>query len=791
MNRFFIFSLMLIASSLAGFELISPQNQLELLIDPNEHQTVKTVAEHFSEDIAAVSGKKVSIIQDLSATGKTLLIAGTYANNRFIQQLSAEGKLDLKPIKNRWESWTEQTVKNPFPGIKEAFVIVATDRRAVAYALFNISEKMGVSPWYWWADVPIETIKSFSLSDDQWVSTEPAVRYRGIFLNDEDWGLQPWAAAGLDQDIMDIGPNTYAKIFELLLRLKANMIWPAMHNCTRAFYSIEGNREVADQYGIIISTSHCEPMLRNNVGEWHSKGKGSWNYVVNSRNIRKYWDQRLAETAFTENIYTIGMRGIHDGDMPGGGSLTSKTKRLEKVIRDQRKLLSNYYDNPQEIPQIFCPYKEVLGIYQNNLSLPEDVTIVWADDNHGHIRQLSNPTEQQRKGASGVYYHLSYWGAPQDYLWLSSTSPGLIWFEMNKALTTGANRFWVFNVGDIKPAEKELTFALDYAWRGNDIQADDIPGWIEGQMNRFFGEEYSSDLTRIMLEYYRLASGGKPEHLNKIQFSADDKINEAKQRILDYQTIKNEVKEISKGIPKNYRASFFQLIEYPIVSAAAMNEKFYYSTFDNQKRDAAFEEIQRLTQYYNEELSDGKWNKMMSWNPRNRPVFKKEQTSSRSQQKQLLKINANQFFKKVDSKDYNWLEIPSLGESGNALTLTPTQNWKTIDQKNKLELYFSLPNPQKKNMVLEVRTLPSHRIFDPLRMRYSVSINGEKEFFTDAYTPSSAGHYGDGEWSQNVLKGFCSRSFKLPQSTENEIEIIIRTYDPGIVFDQLVIIEKE
>ena len=290
--------------------------------------------------------------------------------------------------------------------------------QGAAFGVFELSKRIGVSPWYWWADVQPEKRDNLFVRGGTIIDGPPSVKYRGIFLNDEDWGLKPWAAANMDTDIKDIGPKTYAKIFELLLRLKANFIWPAMHPCTKAFYYYKDNPKVADQYAIVVGSSHCEPMLRNNVDEWtdnfqteYGKKPGPWRYDTNEKEIHRYWDDRAVESAKYESVYTIGMRGIHDGSMPGPKDEGEKIKLLDKVIADQRRILAARLKKPvEEIPQIFCPYKEVLRLYQKGLDLPDDVTNVWADDNHGYIRQLSTPGEQHRSGKSGVYYHLSYWG---------------------------------------------------------------------------------------------------------------------------------------------------------------------------------------------------------------------------------------------------------------------------------------------------------------------------------------------------------------------------------------------
>ncbi|MDD3079295.1 MAG: glycosyl hydrolase 115 family protein [Paludibacter sp.] len=442
---------------------------------------------------------------------------------------------------------------------------------------------------------------------------EPSVKYRGIFLNDEDWGLKPWAAKNMDNDIKDIGTHTYAYIFELLLRLKANFIGPTMYNCTKAFYYYPENPKTADKYTITVGSSYCKPILRNNVFEWvenykHEYGEkpGEWRYNINKPQIYKYWDDRARESAGYESVYTIGMRGVHDGSMTGPKNLNEKIKLLDSVIVDQRKILQNRLGKPaDQIPQISCPYKEVLTLYQKEVDLSDDATIVWADDNHGYNHQLSNAQKQKRSGGSGVYYHLPYWGKPHDYLWLSSISPSLISFEMTKAYEYGANRLWVFNVGDIKPAEMEIQFAMDLAWNINSWTPRNAYQWAD----ETFGEAYANDITNIKSIYYRLGHEAKPKHTGMVKFS----VAEQNERMKAYAEIAQEAEDLKKRIPYWLQDVYFQLIYYPVMGAKLMNDKVYLAQqslklmeqgdsaclkLTSMSHDA-FERIKQLTEVYN------------------------------------------------------------------------------------------------------------------------------------------------------------------------------------------------
>ncbi len=281
----------------------------------------------------------------------------------------------------------------------------------------------------------------------------PSVARRGIFINDEDWGLMPWSSQTYEPSGVAgrIGPKTHARIFELLLRLRANTYWPAMHNCSEAFYLTPGNKEVADRYGIFIGTSHCEPMMRNTNAEWKEYGEGDYNYLTNRKNVLEFWEERVKELSESDNIFTLGMRGVHDGHMEGAKNAEQQKEALSAIIKDQREMLAHDV-NPDldKIPQVFIPYKEVLDAYNLGLKVPDDVTLMWTDDNYGYIRHFPNPEEAARKGGNGIYYHVSYWGRPHDYLWLSTMHPAQVYSQMKMAYDKGIREMWILNVGDIK-----------------------------------------------------------------------------------------------------------------------------------------------------------------------------------------------------------------------------------------------------------------------------------------------------------------------------------------------------
>jgi hypothetical protein len=637
-------------SKAASFPIVEKSAANPLVVSADEPKVVSIAAALWASDVEAISAQKPRVETALPAKANHIIVAGTIGTSELIDQLIAEKKIDVSAIQGKWETWSTQLIQQPFPGVNEALVIVGSDRRATTYGILELSRMMGVSAWEWWADVQVPKQDQITLQIENKTYGSPSVKYRGLFLNDEDWGLQPWAAKTFEPEIGDIGPKTYAKIFELMLRLRANTIWPAMHGCTKAFYTIEGNAQTADDYAIVVGTSHCEPMLCNINAEWDHKTMGEWRYDNNDETIRALFEQRTKATSDFESIYTIGMRGEHDSPM-NAKDLTKadQINLLEKVIADQREILAREKGkNPKNIPQAFIPYKEVLDYYQNGLEVPEDVTLMWTDDNYGYIRQLSTPEEQTRPGGGGIYYHASYWGRPHDYLWLSSTSPMLIWEEMYKAYQFNCHDMWILNCGDIKPLEYNIELFMDMAWDIDKFPSSQaVKPHLKQWLSAKFGPDLSAQLTDLMLEYYHLSFMRRPEFMAWSQTEPTTKPqkteltqirygDELTKRLQAWENIADEVKRLNEVIPSTQKDAFFELVYYPLTGASLMNQKWLYhyknelaarqgrtSALDFAERSkAAYEQIQKETAYFNK-MQNGKWKNMMSMSPRNLPVFSK------------------------------------------------------------------------------------------------------------------------------------------------------------------------
>lgn len=623
-----------------AFTLASPRQTAAILYDASDAAVVKRAAELFAADVEAVTGRYPRVTSAAGETGPAVIV-GTVGGSALIRRLAEAGKIDTAPLEGAWERYLIQTVANPLPGIRKALVIAGSDRRGAAYGLFTLSELIGVSPWYWWADVPVKKHAALHVDAPPTYSQTPSVRYRGIFLNDEDWGLTPWASQTFEPERGNIGPRTYAKVCELLLRLKANYLAPAMHPVSTSFNQIPENKLVADTFAIVMGSTHCEPLLLNTASEWDTQTMGPWNYDKNKEGINRVLTQRVRENSPYENVYTLALRGLHDGAMSTTLPMHEKVRMLQQALLDQRQILAENIDRPVEtVPQAFTPYKEVLEIYSNGLELPDDVTIVWPDDNYGYMKRLSGVREQRRTGRSGVYYHVSYLGVPHSYLWFSTTPPSLMYEELRKAYDTTADRLWLVNCGDLKGSEMQVSLFLDMAWDIGRFTADNVVTYPARWLAGIFGEAYYDRLEAMTREHLRLAFPRKPEymgwgyHWNRFDHNCEQltdtdfsftNYDEAQRRLEAYRQLGARAEALLHEIGDEARPAFYQLVYYPLRGAELMNRMTlggqrnrWYARQGRAATNAVRDEVQRcydslqvITRGYNS-LLGGKWNHMMS-----------------------------------------------------------------------------------------------------------------------------------------------------------------------------------
>ena len=591
-----------------------------VVVSENDVPLAQKMATVLSQDIERVTGVLPQVAHR-NGKGATVIMA----TSEHAAELAPDVKVD--DLKGSWERFRITTRG-------QQLVIIGSDARGLAYGALHVSERIGVSPWYWFADVPVAKRSQLDYTEE-YTSKSPTIKYRGVFINDEDWGLKTWAEHTFEKEVGNIGPKTYDKVCELILRLRGNMLAPAMHTCTDAFYSHPESQQVAAAWGIMITTSHCEPLLFNNAApsEWDKSRDGEWNYLTNKATIWKKLDDRLKETAQYDNIYTMGMRGLHDEAMKGSTDPTVRARTLETVFVDQRQILESHKGRKAtEIPQIFVPYKETLDIYDAGLRVPEDITLVWPDDNYGYMKRVSNVAERQRKGGAGVYYHLSYLGTPHDNLWIATTAPMLMYEELKKAYDAGADRYWLLNVGDIKPMEVEVQHFFDMAWDLPAFNYDNANRYQAAWLGKVFGPQLTDRFQQILDTYYQLAWQRKPEFMGyEMEWDSDENNRlhdsdlspeELTNRLTAYQTISDEVDAIEKALAVELRPAFFEMLGYAVKSAYQMNRKFLLAQRNHEtgsqemarESRAANDSLMALLHRYNTQL-DGKWNQMLSQIP--------------------------------------------------------------------------------------------------------------------------------------------------------------------------------
>lgn len=526
----------------------------------SEAPVVRTSLDLLSRDLQTVLSATAHI--DIN-TGNILV--GTIGQSKLIEQAG----IDISALKNKKQAFMLAVSEDG------KLVVAGSDSHGTAYGILEISRLLGVSPWEWWADVTPEKKETFRLSGKFRELQSPSVEYRGIFINDEDWGLMPWSNKTYEpSDVKgEIGPRTNERIFELLLRLRANTYWPAMHECTLPFFLTKGNREAAKKYGIFMGASHCEPMACNAAGEWKIRGKGAYDYVNNSPAVYQFWENRVKEVAGQEILYTLGMRGVHDGKMQGAKTVEEQKAVLNRVFVDQRGLLEKYVNKDvTQVPQVFIPYKEVLDIYHAGLQVPEDVTLMWCDDNYGYIRHFPTAEERARKGGNGVYYHVSYWGRPHDHLWLSTMSPSLIYQQMKQAYDQGIQKMWILNVGDIKPAEYQIELFMDMAWNLDKVSSEGVTAHLKHWLERELGTSCAKTILPVMQEHYRLAHIRKPEFMGNTREEEKNPVyrvvkdlpwseREINERLNAYSELSETVEKAASKVPVDRQSAYFELVK--------------------------------------------------------------------------------------------------------------------------------------------------------------------------------------------------------------------------------------
>lgn len=629
-----------------GFALSIPSRNTSLFISSDDYSGVIRALNDLKVDIGKVTGKEPTLSFG-KPDGKNLtVLVGTLGKSELIDRIVSAKKLDVSAIKGKWENFLIQVISNPMPGLDQALVIVGSDKRGAIYGIYDISEKIGVSPWYWWADVPVShQDQLFVKAGTYWEG--PSVKYRGIFINDEAPALSNWVIEKFGQvvpsenppirgGVANYGHEFYARVFELLLRIKANYLWPAMWG--NAFNEDDAeNPRLADEYGIVMGTSHQEPMIRAQQ-EWdrrYSRTIGQWDYKKHPDVMESFWREGISRNKKYESIVTMGLRGANDSQMKG--DMKTNIAMVEGIIQTQQKILTEEMKRPlAEIPQTWCLYKEINDYYNEGMKVPDDITLLWADDNWGYIRRLPNEEERQRKGGAGVYYHFDYHGGPRSYEWINTNPLPKIWEQMSLAKQYGADRIWIVNVGHFRGYELPMEYFMDLAWNTERWTNDNLNEYTEKWAAREFGSTYAKDIAEIVSGYGKFNARKKPESLTPKAYSLTN-FNEAETVVADYKTLAQKAETIAAKLPKEYQDAFFQIALFPAKIGAVVND-LYVTAGKNQlyarqgrastndmaaRTKELFQADTALMTYYNKVYANGRWNHFMdqthlgytSWNP--------------------------------------------------------------------------------------------------------------------------------------------------------------------------------
>ncbi len=608
-----------------------------LVVCSNDWPGVIRAFTDLQNDLYRVTGRRPEFFTSSRAhRAEVIIVAGTVGRSALIDKLVRKGRIDVSVIEGKWESYLIETVDMPFPGVKKALVIAGSDKRGTIFGIYEVSKQIGVSPWHWWADVPVKKSTEIYVLPGRYVYGEPSVRYRGIFLNDEYPALTRWVQhtygevtpsvnPPIPSGVANYGSEFYSQLFELMLRLKGNYLWPAMWN--NAFNEDDTlNAKLADEYGIVMGTTHQEPMLRAQK-EWdrrYQRTLGSWSWTSHADTLIKFWREGIVRNKDYESIITVGLRGADDTEMGPGGPEANIAK-LEKIVDVQRRLIAEEL-NPDvtKVPQLWCLYKEVLDYYNEGLRVPDDVTLLWAEDNWGNVRRLPSSDERLRSGGAGVYYHFDYHGGPRSYQWINTNPIPKIWDQLSLAKQYGADRIWIVNVGHFKGYEFPMEYFLSLAWDTKAYGSDDLQGYTRRWCAREFGPDHADEIAFIISLYTKFNGRRKPELLSPYTYSLTD-YHEAEWIVNEYNALALRAEEIQQQLPVEMHDAFYDLVLFPVKACALVNE-LYVTAGKNAlyaaqgralanemaaRTEALFQADTALMGYYNRSFAGGKWNHFM------------------------------------------------------------------------------------------------------------------------------------------------------------------------------------
>jgi hypothetical protein len=810
----------------AGSLVIADASETAVIyVSTADYFLVQKAALFLQQDIEAVTGKKPEIVNTLPKSVKNIIILGSTDKSPVIAQLTASKKIAVDKIKDKWDAYMVKSVAAPVAGIGNALVITGGNKRGVAYGVFELSRQMGVSPWYWWADVPVKKHDAVYIKPATTISDAPKVKYRGLFINDEAPAFSGWTK----EKFGGVNHLVYEKIFELILRNKGNYLWPAMWG--NAFNDDDTlNPVLADNYGVVMGTSHHEPMLRAQQ-EWKRYGKGRWDYDSNEVVLKDFWRKGIQNMGTHESIVTVGMRG--DGDMPM--TRGTATALLERIVKDQRQILEDVTKKPaSETPQLWALYKEVQDYYDKGMRVPDDVTLLLCDDNWGNIRKLPRLTDKPRKGGYGIYYHFDYVGGPRNYKWLNTNPLPRVWEQMHLAYEYNVRDIWIVNVGDIKPMEFPISFWFDYAWNPEKIGADDIKKWSVNWAAEQFGPEHAAEIADILAKYGKYNGRRKPELLDDKTYSYDN-YEEAHKVTMEYNSLADEVEILNTKIPAEYRPAFFQLVMHP-VKACANLQQLYTSVVLNRvyaaKKDPytnsmadmvvkLYEKDSLLSVQYNT-LNNGKWSHMMDqthigytyWQqpPRNRmPAVQRLETSPVKPEPAVVRseepattesmipatargyaffekngyvsIDATHFSRVINSTAVKWKILPDLGRTGSSISPFPVTAATQKPGGSSPHLEYDVYINKADSIKVQCYFSPTLNFHNDEGIRYGVSIDNEQPQIISINKEDN----NQRTWEGWVANSILIKNSIHPSATAGKHSVKIWMVDPAMVLQKIVL----
>lgn len=788
-----------------SFTLVKPFVAAPILIDNNIDSGILKAIVNLSVDIDKVTGVSPILKVDKVSAEETVLLIGTIGKSKYIDDLVKNKKINASELQGKYEKYLIQTVQNPFEGVKEALVIAGSDKRGTIYGIYELSKQIGVSPWYYWADVPIKKQENIYIKRGKYTEGEPAVRYRGIFLNDEAPALSGWANATFG----GFNSKFYEKVFELILRLKGNFLWPAMWGS--AFYDDDPqNGILANEMGIVMSTSHHEPMAMAQ-SDWHRYVKRNnlpniWDYTKNTKALQESWRFGMKRAKDWEKVVTVGMRGDGDEAM----SEDTNIALLEKIVKDQRKIISEVTGKkPEETPQVWALYKEVQDYYDQGMRVPDDVTLLFCDDNWGNVRKLPEINSKPHKGGYGMYYHFDYVGAPRNSKWININPIQRVWEQMNLTYTHGVDRIWVVNVGDLKPMEYPISFFLDMAWNPSRFNPQNLLDHTEKWCEQQFGNTYAKNAARLINLYSKYNRRVTPELLNDKTYSLEN-YNEFETVMNDYRNLVIDAMRLYYLMPSEYKDAFDQLVLFPINACSNLYE-MYYAQAKNKlyaaKKDIqanywadkvkeCFERDSLLTIHYNQHIAGGKWSHMMdqvrigytSWNNPPKSIMPKVEYIMQTtdykekvfvEKNGYVSIEAGNYSRLNNSDKIHWETIPDMGKTKSAMTIFP-QNIYPKENDN-IYLEYDIDFESTGDFKVHLLLSPTLNFNANKGLRYTISFDGKNEQIVNFN-----GHY-KGELGLWQAEAIIKSTTKHAITEKGKHTLRFRVLEPGIVLQKILI----